>query len=66
MKKELMQLIKNKYGTIDNMLNYTNKISRAYLYQLTSGKKRNVSIDYAKEIIRLLDIDSIDELAEML
>ncbi len=62
---KLEELIKNKYGSIDNMLNNTDQISRAYIYQLIQGIKSNPTKDVLKELSRLLEI-SLEEVVELL
>ena len=62
---KLEELIKNKYGSIDNMLNNTDQISRAYIYQLIQGFKSNPTKDVLKELSRLLEI-SLEEVVELL
>lgn len=62
---KLEELIKNKYGSIDNMLNNTDQISRAYIYQLIQGFKSNPTKDILKELSRLLEI-SLEEVVELL
>jgi transcriptional regulator with XRE-family HTH domain len=62
---KLEELIKNKYGSIDSMLNNTDQISRAYIYQLIQGFKNNPTKDILKELSRLLEI-SLEEVVELL
>jgi transcriptional regulator with XRE-family HTH domain len=62
---KLEDVIKDKYGSIDNMLNNTDQISRAYIYQLIQGFKNNPTKDILKELSRLLDI-SLEEVVELL
>ena len=62
---KLEELIKNKYGSIDNMLNSTDQIYRAYIYQLIQGIKSNPTKDILKELSRLLEI-SLEEVVELL
>lgn len=63
----MLDLIKRKYGSIDKMIEETNTfISRSYLYQICENKKTSLSITYAQEIIKLLELKSIDELLELL
>ena len=62
---KLEDVIKDKYGSIDNMLNNTDQISRAYIYQLIQGFKNNPTTDILKELSRLLDI-SLEEVVELL
>ena len=63
----MLDLIKRKYGSIDKMIEETNTfISRSYLYQICEHKKTSLSITYAQEIIKLLELKSIDELLELL
>lgn len=68
---KLEELIKNKYGTIDNMVAQTDQISRAYIYRILQGGGRNPSKDILKEFSRLLEIpiekvvELIDEIEEV-
>lgn len=62
---KLEEAIKAKYGSIDNMLNNTEQISRAYIYQLIQGFKNNPTKDILKELSRLLEI-SLEEVVELL
>ncbi len=62
---KLEEIIKAKYGSIDNMLNNTDQISRAYIYQLMQGFKNNPTKDILKELSRLLEI-SLEEVVELL
>lgn len=62
---KLEETIKAKYGSIDNMLNNTEQISRAYIYQLIQGFKNNPTKDVLKELSRLLEI-SLEEVVELL
>lgn len=63
----MLDLIKRKYGSIDKMIEETNTfISRSYLYQICENKKTSISITYAQELIKLLELKSIDELLELL
>lgn len=60
-------IIKEKYGSVDNLIRVTNtQISRSYLYQIIGGYKIRLSIDVAKELVELLDLDSIEQLLEIL
>jgi transcriptional regulator with XRE-family HTH domain len=61
----LEDLIKSKYGTVDKMLEKTDQISRAYIYQIINGSKNNPTKDILKELSRLLDV-SIDKITELL
>ena len=47
------------------MLNNTDQISRAYIYQLIQGIKSNPTKDILKELSRLLEI-SLEEVVELL
>ena len=63
----MLDLIKRKYGSIDKMIEETNTfISRSYLYQICANKKTKLSIEFAQEIIKLLELKSIEELIELL
>ena len=62
----MLDLIKRKYGSIDKMIEETNTfISRSYLYQICENKKTSISITYAQELIKLLELKSIEELLEL-
>jgi hypothetical protein len=63
----LDSMIKDKYGSVDNLIKETNTlISRSYLYQIISGDKTNLSVDMAKELVTILGLKSIEELMEIL
>ena len=63
----LDSMIKDKYGSVDNLIKETNTlISRSYLYQIISGDKSNLSVDMAKELVTILGLKSIEELMEIL
>ena len=63
----MKELIKNKYGSIDKMLKETNTfISRSYLYQICNGEKKGLTIKLANELVKLLDLDSINTLMEII
>ena len=63
----MLDLIKRKYGSIDKMIEETNTfISRSYLYQICANQKTKLSIEYAQEIVKILELNSIDELLELL
>lgn len=60
-------LIKEKYGSVDKLIEETNTlISRSYLYQIISGDKTNLSVDMAKELVTILGLNSIEELMEII
>ena len=63
----LDSIIKEKYGSVDNLIKETNTlISRSYLYQIISGDKTNLSVDMAKELVTILSLKSIEELMEII
>lgn len=63
----LDSIIKDKYGSVDNLLKETNtQISRSYLYQIINGDKTNLSVEIAKELVTILELNSIEELLEIL
>lgn len=64
MNTKLNELIKNKYKNVDNMLNYTDGISRAYTYQMVQGTKRNPSKDILLELCKLFDL-SLEEVIKL-
>jgi predicted metal-dependent phosphotriesterase family hydrolase len=60
-------LIKEKYGSVDKLIEETNTlISRSYLYQIVGGDKTNLSVDVAKELTKILELNSIEELLEII
>ena len=61
----LNKIIKEKYGSIDKMIEDTH-ISRSYLYQIINGEKVNITVEIAKELQILLDLKSLDELMELI
>jgi len=61
----LEEVIKNKYGSIDKMLENTDQISRAYIYKIVNGSKTNPTKSILQELARLLET-SIDEVVELL
>lgn len=68
---KLEELIKNKFGSIENLTAQTDKLSRAYIYKLIQGTMSNPSKDVLKELSRLLElpvekiIELIDETEEI-
>lgn len=68
---KLENIIKEKYGSVDNMLSNTDQISRAYIYQIVQGTKKNPTKDILKELSRLLEmpiekvVELIDEVEEV-
>ena len=62
---KLEDIIKDKYGTVDNMLVNTDQISRAYIYQLVQGTKNNPTKDVLKELSRLLELP-IEKVVELI
>jgi len=64
---KLNNLIKELYGSVDQMLSSADvKISRSYIYQLISGEKVNITVDTARELVKLLKLNSIEDLMELL
>lgn len=61
----LEEVIKNKYGSVDKMLEQTDQISRAYIYRLVNGSKSNPTKNILQELARLLEI-TVDEVVELL
>lgn len=58
-------LIKNKFGSIDKMLEETHtSISRSYLYQIINGEKINITMSVMEELQRILELNSLDEVKE--
>lgn len=63
----MKEIINEKYGSVDKFIKSTNiNISRSYLYQIIGGYKVNLSIDVAKELVDLLELESIDKLMDLL
>lgn len=63
----LDSIIKEKYGSVDKLIEETNtQISRSYLYQIVGGDKTNLSVDVAKELVTILGLKSIEELMEII
>ena len=63
----LEELIKNKFGSVDKMIETTKTlISRSYLYQIIGGDKTNLSVAMAQELVSILELDSIEALMEIL
>lgn len=63
----LKELIENKYGSVDKMISATNtEISRSYLYQLINEETPNPSLNTAKELLTLLDLNTLEELMDIL
>ena len=61
------EIIKEKYGSVDKLIKATNtNISRSYLYQIISGHKIRLSIDVAKELTDILELESMDKLMDLL
>ncbi len=60
-------LIKEKYGSVDKLIEETNTlISRSYLYQIVGGDKTNLSVDVARELTKILGLNSIEDLLEII
>ena len=54
-------------GSVDQMIKETNTtLSRSYIYQICNGNKSNITIEVAKELMKLLKLNSIDEVLELL
>ena len=59
--------INELYGSVDQMIKETNTtLSRSYIYQICNGNKSNITIEVAKELMKLLKLNSIDEVLELL
>lgn len=59
--------IKELYGSVDQMLKATETtISRSYIYQIINGEKKNISVEVARELVRILKLNSIEELMELI
>ena len=64
-KKTLKDIIEDKYGSVDKMIEETNtEISRPYLYQLVNKTHNNPSKNVLKELSTLLDIP-VEEVMEL-
>lgn len=61
---KLEDIIKQKYGSVDNMLEKTDQISRAYIYKLLSGNRNNPTKNIIQELSRLLEI-SVEEVMRL-
>ena len=61
----LNQLIREKFGSIDKMIEETHTdISRSYLYQISRGEKINITMQVMGELQRILELGSLDEVKE--
>lgn len=61
----LNQLIREKFGSIDKMIEETQTdISRSYLYQISRGEKVNITMQVMEELQRILELSSLDEVKE--
>lgn len=61
----LEDIIKQKYGSVDNMIVNTDQISRAYIYKIVQGTKCNPTKDVLKELSRLLELP-IEKIVELI
>ena len=60
-------MVKYLYGSVDKMIEANNMtVSRAYAYQIITGKRTNFTIDVAKEFVKALNLQSIDELVSLI
>lgn len=53
---KLEDIIKQKYGSVDNMVAKTDQISRAYIYKMVQGVSCNPTKDILKELSKLLEL----------
>lgn len=61
----LDELIKEKFGSIDKLLEVTETtISRSYLYQIVAGERVNVTMAVMEELQRILELPSLDDVKE--
>jgi len=61
----LDKLIKDKFGSIDKMIEVTGTdISRSYLYQIVNGEKVNVTLLVMAKLQELLELPSLDDVKE--
>lgn len=59
--------IKELYGSVDQMLKSTETtISRSYIYQIINGEKKNISVEVAQELVKILKLSNIEELMELI
>lgn len=59
--------IKELYGSVDNMIKETGtQISRAYFYHIITGRRKNVTLDIAQELVTILKLNNIEELMELI
>ena len=64
---KLDKLIKDKFGSVDKMIEQSNtKISRSYVYQIIGGDKTNLSVEMARELVTILELPSIESLMEII
>ena len=60
-------IIKYLYGSVDKMIEANNMtVSRAYIYQIIKGEKTNITLDVAKELVKALNLQSIDDFARLI
>lgn len=62
----MKERIEELYGNVLNMLKETDSfISDAYMYQILNGRYTNFSIQVAQELKRMLKLETMEELIEM-
>ena len=65
MKMKLEDLIRDKYGNIDNMIRTTGtRLSRSYLYLMVNGGEVNITMSVMEELQKLLDLPTLDAVKE--
>ena len=65
MMNNLEEVIKQKYGSLDKMLENTEEISRSYLFKIVNGETNNPSKNILKELSRLLEL-SVEEVIKLI
>lgn len=62
----MRERIEQLYGSVLNMLKENKSfISDAYMYQILNGRYTNFSLLIAQELKRMLKLDTMEELLEM-
>lgn len=63
----LNEIIKYKYGSVDKMIEQANlSISRAYLYQIINGDKKNLTLQVMEELRDALGLQTLDEVKSII
>ena len=67
MRMDLFEIIKYMYGSVDKMIEINkSSLSRAYIYQILKGEKKNLTLQAAYELKEMLNIKTLDDLYEIL